>query len=532
MILALAIISLVLLAVNIVFEYSRDLMMLQQNSYRYERYGHWLKVSKDSTSPWRIAGLIVLFFAISPMCGVGSASVLLSVFGLVSAISLASKKYKKPLVWTNRVRRIFAVMVALTLVFAAVAAVLNAGPQEISAVFAAAVAVCGCYCGSHIVVVVANWLLQPVEKAINRKYYRDAVRRLAERPDLKIVGVTGSYGKTSTKHYLHRILSEHFDTLMTPGSFNTTLGVVRTVREHLKPYHEVFIVEMGAKQLGDIKEICDLVRPSVGIVTAVGPQHLESFKTIDNVQATKFELVDALPSDGLAVVNNDFEKIAERKVANVECCRYAVRDTSGASYTADDIVYSPTGTSFTVKGPDGYSLPLHTRLVGECNISNLLAAVAVARHLGVPDKKIAYAVGRIDQVEHRLSIKRTPGGLTVIDDAFNSNPVGSGMALDVLAGMSGGKRIVITPGMIELGDRQYELNREFGRHIDAAADVAVIVGKYNRDAISEGIADGGRLKDDAVHKVDTFAGAQALIASIVKPGDVVLYENDLPDTFK
>lgn len=534
MLLALVIMSLVILAANLVYEYARDLMMLQQNSYRIERYSHWLKTSGDTTSAWRLTGLIVFFIAMSPFCGSGSACILLSIFGLASVISLVGKKYKKPLVWTNRARRIFAVAISLTLLLAggAVVAFCNVGSVFWRVLIVISVTLCGCYCGSHIIIALSNWLLQPVEKAINKGYYRDAERRLAGCPGLKIVGITGSYGKTSTKHYLHRILSEHFDTLMTPGSFNTTLGVVRTVREHLKPYHEVFIVEMGAKQSGDIKEICDLVHPSVGIVTAVGPQHLESFKTIDNVQATKFELVDALPSDGLAVVNDDFEKIAGRRVDHVACRRYAIRNTSGVDYTASDIEYSPNGTSFTVKGPDGYSLSLHTRLVGECNISNLIAAVIVARHLGVPDKKIVYAVNRIDQVEHRLSIKRMPGGLTIIDDAFNSNPVGSEMALDVLAGMTGGRRIVVTPGMIELGERQYELNRAFGRHIDDAADIVVIVGRYNREAISEGIADGGRLKADAVRKVDTFAEAQSFISALVKPGDIVLYENDLPDTFK
>ncbi|MGM9862110.1 MAG: UDP-N-acetylmuramoyl-tripeptide--D-alanyl-D-alanine ligase, partial [Muribaculaceae bacterium] len=397
--------------------------------------------------------------------------------------------------------------------------------------FAALMALTACYCISHVIVVLANWLLAPVEKAINRRYYNDAKRRLEQMPDLKIIGITGSYGKTSTKHYLYRILSEHFDTLMTPGSFNTTLGVVRTVREYLKPYHQVFIVEMGAKQKGDIAEICDLVHPSVGIVTAVGPQHLESFKTIENVQSTKFELVDALPADGLAVVNNDFEKIADRPVSNTRCVRYAVR-VDNVDYTARNIEYSAAGSSFEVVAADGYVLALRTRLVGECNISNLLAAVAVARHLGVPDKKIAYAVERIEQVEHRLSVKRTPAGVTIIDDAFNSNPVGSAMALDVLSSMKGGKRIVITPGMIELGEEQETLNETFGRRIAASVDVAIIVGKYNRDAILRGITDAAGLADDCVHAVDTFADAQRLLASFVAPGDTVLYENDLPDTFK
>ena len=318
---------------------------------------------------------------------------------------------------------------------------------------------------------------------------------------------------------------------MTPGSFNTTLGVVRTIREYLKPYNEVFIVEMGAKNVGDIKEICDLVHPTMGIITAVGPQHLESFKTIERVQATKFELADALPADGVAIVNDDFEKIADRPVSNAECLRYGVHAPK-AAYRAENIKYTPMGTDFTIAGPDGWNLNLSTRLMGEANVSDLLAAAVAAHTLGVDDRKIAAAVASIEPVEHRLSVKRTPGGITILDDAFNSNPVGSRMALEVLGSMKDGKRIVITPGMIELGAEQYELNFQLGETIGRNVDVAIIVGEYNREALAEGVRASGRLPEDKLHLVASFAEAQKVLASIVAKGDTVLYENDLPDTFK
>jgi UDP-N-acetylmuramoyl-tripeptide--D-alanyl-D-alanine ligase len=373
-------------------------------------------------------------------------------------------------------------------------------------------------------------ILSPVEKHINQGFYNKAKERLESMPNLKIVGITGSYGKTSTKHYLHRILSEHFDTLMTPGSFNTTLGVVRTINEYLKPYNEVFIVEMGAKQKGDVKEICDLVHPSISIVTAVGPQHLETFKSVENVRDTKFEIVDSLPKDGVAVINNDFEQIANRPVKNVRAIRYGVTNQTGCSYTADNIKYSAHGTIFTMKG-EGISMELSTALVGECNISNLIAAVAVAIELGVPEEKIKYAVSKIEQVEHRLNMKRLPGGLTIIDDAFNSNPSGSRMALDVLSMMRDGKRMVITPGMIELGESQFELNEEFGRHMAHCADLAFIVGEYNQKAILQGLEEEG-MPAENVMTFNSFIEAYNHVISIYAAGDTVLIENDLPDTFK
>lgn len=501
----------------------RELMMFQQNSYRADRYIRWFKMAGESTSFSRLGSLIALLFLmvhhIPYFVGAGIAVIILG----LQAVSLFKAKYKKPLVFTRRATRIYVTMAVL-----AICAVLLV--RGLSSLHWAAVATVACIVLSPALLLLANLILTPVEKSINRKYYNEAAKMLRSMPDLKIIGVTGSYGKTSTKHYLNRILSEKFDVLMTPGSFNTTLGVIRTVREHLKPYNEVFIVEMGAKQKGDIKEICDLVHPEIGIVTAVGEQHLESFKTIQNVQSTKFELIDSLPSDGLAVVNNDFEYGANRKVDNVQCRRYAVKATENADFIATDIRYTPSGTTFTIKG-DGHELTLSTRLVGECNISNLMAAVIVALHLGVPEEKIRYAVQKIEQVEHRLNLKRTPGGITIIDDAFNSNPSGSRMAMEVLGSMVGGKRIVITPGMIELGEKQYEYNRILGENIAANADVAIVVGGYNRDALLAGIEKGGMDKS-AVHAVASFKEAQQLLATIVKAGDFVLYENDLPDTFK
>jgi UDP-N-acetylmuramoyl-tripeptide--D-alanyl-D-alanine ligase len=140
-------------------------------------------------------------------------------------------------------------------------------------------------------------------------------------------------------------------------------------------------------------------------------------------------------------------------------------------------------------------------------------------------------VSRIEQVEHRLNLKQTPGGVTIIDDAFNSNPFGSKMAVDVLHQFSGGKRIIVTPGMIELGDKQYELNRELGEYLGSRVDVAIIVGAYNREALVNGVRDAGMAKEK-LHIVDSFNEAQKLLATILAKGDTILYENDLPDTFK
>jgi UDP-N-acetylmuramoyl-tripeptide--D-alanyl-D-alanine ligase len=288
----------------------------------------------------------------------------------------------------------------------------------------------------------------------------------------------------------------------------------------------VFIVEMGAKQVGDIREICELVHPTIGIVTAVGEQHLESFGSIENVQRTKFELVDALPADGFAVLNDDFRYIREREVSNVKTARYG----KGAEFEVVSTEYDAAGTRFKAVGRDGWSIELQTQLVGKYNLTNTLAGCLVARHLGLTNEQIAIAVADIRQVEHRLSIRQA-GGLTIIDDAFNSNPHGSAMAMEVLAEFKGGKRIVITPGMIELGDKQYDYNRVLGRNMARSCDYAIVVGEFNRRAIVDGLRDEA-FSAERIIEVDTFAQATVRLREIATAGDTVLYENDLPDTFK
>lgn len=523
------IIAILLAAATIYFEFKRDLTMLQQNSYRNERYTRWLSTSQDTTSVMRLVSGAAALAALStlsvPLVTVG----LVAIVSIVNIFKLAGMEYKKPLVMTKRATRNFCTMSALAVaVLAFTMWICMANNHSLDIVAVAALLI---YCFSHVFTLLANALLKPIEKHINDRYYNEAKSIISSIPELTIVGVTGSYGKTSTKHYLHRILSEKYDVLMTPGSFNTTLGVIRTIRENLKPYNDVFIVEMGAKQPGDIKEICDLVHPTIGIVTAVGEQHLESFKTIENVQRTKFELVDSLPADGLAVINNDFPYVANRKVENVKCLRYTINGKCSADYHAHDISYSRNGTSFSILTPEGECLPFTTRLVGECNVSNLMTAIIVALRLQIPVDKIRYAIAGIEQVEHRLNMKHTPGGITIIDDAFNSNPTGSGMALDVLKMMTGGRRIIVTPGMIELGDRQAELNKAFGAKIASCADIAVVVGEYNRDAIVSGIESAGN-DGPELKTVDSFNEAQQFLATTLRPGDTILYENDLPDTFK
>lgn len=531
---ALSIVILSLCGVYMLINFKHDFHMLQQNSYRPERYWRWLR-GGDISSVWRLIDIAMIFLLMaSNLLPFQVASLIIAIVCVTKTFIILTQKFKKPLVFTKRVWRLYITTGILSVGGVLPVIICTSGKiyGGIYYGFQLSLLIILAICAfSWIVVFMALFILMPLERYINARFRRDAEHILAGNKDMKVVGITGSYGKTSTKHYLHRILSEKYETLMTPGSFNTPMGVVRTVREMMKPYTEVFICEMGAKQKGDIKEICDIVNPEIGIITAVGPMHLETFKTIENVQSTKFELADALPSDGLIVINNDFEYCANREVSNTNCIRYSTTNSKDADYKATNVKYDAEGTTFNIVCPDGKELPFRTHLIGECNVSNLIAAIIVAMKLGVEEEKIRVGVKKIQQVEHRLSIKRTPANVTIIDDAFNSNPSGAKMAIDVLSQFNEGRRIVVTPGMIELGEKEFELNKALGKYIGQNTDYAIVVGHYNREALLEGLKSTA-MPYENIRIADSFNDAQKILSAILQSGDTVLYENDLPDLIK
>lgn len=494
-----------------------DIHMFQLSSYRYSRYFRWL-VPGNIISQKRFFAFMMLVPALVPnYVGVGFATGI-----TIGAWAVAwREKFKTPLVYTMRVKRLFATNILLFVAITALALLL--ATEWASVIIAATLLL------SNFLMLLANLVNTPIEKAINRHYYNDAKRIIDSHKGLIIIGVTGSFGKTSTKNYLASVLAEKYNVLVTPGNFNTLLGVIRTIREQLRPYHQVFIVEMGAKQNNDIKEICDLVHPTIGIVTAVGEMHLETFKTVENIQETKFELINSLPAGGLGVINYDSEYIKSYKGIKSPCkiIRYAVEGEG--DYKANDVVYGAGGVSFTLGNGEHYS----SRLLGVGNLLNILASIAVADHLGVPANKQRNAIARLQPVEHRLSMK-VANGITVLDDAYNSNPTGAKMSLGVLKEFAvgeGNKRIVITPGFVEMGTRQADANKELGRTIAVSCDYAIIVNAVNREAIKSGIEEGG-LPAEKYFLADSLNHAHQQLAKILRPGDVVLYENDLPDNFK
>lgn len=316
--------------------------------------------------------------------------------------------------------------------------------------------------------------------------------------------------------------------LATPESYNTTMGNVRIIREKLKEEHEVFISEMGARYRKDIEEICNFVKPQIGIITSIGAQHLETFKNIENIVKTKSELLESLPDDGIVFLPNDDSHCL--KLYNKEKRKkyiYGVNDKHADVY-AKNIKVGSEGSTFTAVTQNG-EINCTTKLLGEHNIQNILGCIAIAIHLGLTNEQIASGVSKIKAVDHRLQILPSSNGVTIIDDAFNSNPVGSKMALDVLKTFEG-RKIIVTPGMVELGNDEYKYNKEFGKHMASCVDIAILVGKKKTEPIVEGLKE-SKFNDMNIYIVENLDSASKKLGELTKAGDVVLFENDLPDNY-
>ena len=553
----------VIALIAIIFMGLREFHMLQLNGYKTPEHSWWMKKNFKRYIP-HIIMLILSFsllcirpviFTLSPTqfqqandpvyrAFTGNLTkIVLCVMAIINICFIIAnkpgKKFKKPLVYTARVKRMmttFFILVALIFAFGFCYTtfdytVLSDGVKSAKKYFYHNLPF---YCINlalyltPILVPLSNLINKPVEKAVQNWYINDAKKILASCPDLHKVGITGSYGKTSMKFYLSELLSSQYETLKTPESFNTPMGVTITIRRDLKPTHQYFICEMGARRVHEIKELCGIANPHDGIITSVGPQHLETFGSIENVVNTKFELADSVSALGKVYLNGDNELIRKKAPDYPNAITYGLQE--GNDWRATDVSVSDRGTEFTVTAPDGKSCRYSTKLLGEHNVQNLLGAIAYAADTGIPMEKLVLPVKRIAAVPHRLQLLDKGNGVTFIDDAYNSNPSGCRAALAVL-GLFDACRILVTPGMVELGAKQEELNYEFGQEASKACDYIVLVGKKQTEPIYNGIKDSG-YDMSKVYVADSLNDALAKVnAYTTDKKKIVLLENDLPDNY-
>ena len=481
----------------------------------------WMRVAqREHYLPWTVTRFATRWWTTRVdnrvLFGVGLVALVVSVVapavGLLTALVVAAAPRglslagrTAPLRWTARLRRLIAVVVVLS----AVPVLIGQIPDRAAvALLAAGLLMPG-------LVDLALAVVGPIERRLSARFVDQATATLA-RIDPIVVAITGSYGKTTTKAYLARLLRDSRATVASPASFNNRMGLARAVNEHLAAGTDVFIAEMGTYGKGEIAEMCTWIQPTVGVITAIGPVHLERFGSLDRIVEAKSEILHHAQT---AVLNVDDPRLAVlADQFDREVIRCSTRDP-------DVDVYIDAGGDRGIYVRGNRVATLDDESVFPANLSCAIGAVLA---LGVPIAGIERAVADLPGADHRQTVSVSDLGFTIIDDTYNSNPAGARSALGALERVStGGRRVLVTPGMVELGDRQHEENSALAALAVGRVTDLIIVGRTNRAALREGTAGGGA----SVIVVDSREEAVNWVRANLGDGDVVLYENDLPDHY-
>lgn len=513
------------------------LHIFQLETYKSTRYLSWL--SKHARSIVGLSHAVAVGLLALAALGFSLASpfwitvVLLPAWALafISSRRYRSDREKKPLAFTPRMIRLATATGLITFIPLLAGSVFGLETGSLHGFFWFLLGFFASDFGAPLWVLLGALAMRPVENAIQRGFKRQARSTLDARRDLTVIGITGSYGKTSTKFILAELLKQKYNVLATPSSYNTPMGICLVVNEKLRPGHQVLVLEMGVRYPGDIAELCAIAPPDIAVLTTVGIAHLETMGSIENIAREKGSILEHMRPGGPAILNIDNEHVAgQAKRASGRVWRVSVEGHPNADITAHNIRYDASGTSFVVRDDTGAEAPFKTKLLGKHNVLNILLSVAVGREMDLRLRQMAHAVRRVEPIEHRLQL-RQDGPITVIDDAFNSNPVGARNAVDILSQFEANRRVIVTPGMVELGERQWEENRAFGEHIALHdIDLAVLIGEEQTASLQEGL----RTRDFPEEQIKTFASlfdAQDFLKRHLRSGDVVLYENDLPDQY-
>lgn len=507
---------------------NKALHMLQQNWYNDgNRYLKWI-----INNLYKVFIEVDMFFIIFVVCIFIKYEYSMILFMLFYSLviwlymgKLKKEQVKKPLVFTKRVKRIILTECIIYLAISLISIIM----MDSTNIFIIYLILGSIIYLDYFVVFIANVINKPIEKTVYNYYMKKAKNKLASMNNLDVIGITGSYGKTSSKNILNDILSIKFNTCPSPKNFNTPNGLMITINNYLDKFSNIFIAEMGAFKQGEIKELCDFVHPKYGILTKVGTAHMDSFGSQENIQSGKFELIESLPSSGCGILNGDDPLQVNYKLKNNCNILWIGIDNKDVDVKAENIHMTYEGMSFDCifKG-DKKKYKFETRLLGIPNVYNILAAIALGSYLGIDIEQLQLGVKRVKSIEHRLELKKFYD-INLIDDAYNSNPVGSKMALDVLNLMPG-KKIIVTPGMIELGDKEYELNMKFGEHIASVCDEVILVGEAQTKPIYDGLLN-KKYNKNHIHIINDVKTSFKLMMELKDKETYVLLENDLPDIF-
>ena len=518
-------ISLIPYLIFTIVKTKKSFHMLQQNFYDDDRrYFRWIitNISKIAYESDILFVLITctLFFEIGVTIGA-----FIILYGIIF-ISYRKKKVvaKKPLVVTARIKRLSFTMFLIYFVMI-MPFIVNFSYDNL--------VYCYLLLGlvtylNYFVVMTANVINKPIEKCVYLKYKHQALKKLKSM-NIPVVGITGSYGKTSSKNIINDILNVKLNSFATPKSFNTPYGLINSINNYLDKFNDIFIAEMGAFRIGEIKQNCKLVKPKYGIITSIGEAHLATFGSRENIMKGKFELIESLPKDGLAILNGDDEYQLKYQIKNKCDVKWIGIDNKDVDLYATNIKLSGSGTTFdcVFKG-DKNKYTFNTKLLGKHNVYNILAGILLGKELGLSIEELKRGVSSVKTIEHRLELKKY-GNINIIDDAYNSNPVGSKMAVEVL-GLMEGTKIIVTPGMIELGTKQYELNHKFGEYISEVCDYVILIGEKQTKPIYDGLLN-NNFDKKKIFVLNDVRDAFPLMNRLASKDTYVLLENDLPDLF-
>lgn len=507
---------------------TKSLHMLQQNWYNdSNRYLFWLL--KNPIKVFINPDMFFILFVICSFINFEYSTLIFFIFYFICILLyLKAKKteqVKKPLAYTKRIKRlIMTSIIIMIIVFVTMCLNLDESNIYIYYLLLGLINYL-----NYFVMLLVNIINKPIEKLVYIYYKKKAKNKLKNMTNLNVIGITGSYGKTSSKNILNDILSSKFDTCPTPKNFNTPNGLMITINNYLDKFSDVFIAEMGAFKVGEIKELCDFVKPKYGILTKIGTAHMESFGSQENIQKTKFELIESLPSNGCGILNGDDPLQLSYKLKNDCNILWIGIENHDVDLYAENIKMDYKGMSFdcVFKG-DKNKYHFETKLLGKANVYNILAGVLLGNYLGISKEQLIQGVKKVNKIEHRLELKKYMD-INILDDAYNSNPVGSKMALDVLNLMPG-KKIIVTPGMIELGEKQFELNMEFGEYIANICDEVILVGEDITKPIYKGLMN-KNYDVKKIHIINDVKVAFKLMHELKDKETYVLLENDLPDIF-
>ena len=510
------------------------LHMMQLEGYKPHQFKEWVygKITGTVCRVSHVIGLLFLILSYPFRTNATIVAVMLVLWAIVFASfrQYGNQPQKKPLVFTARMKRLSAAVLLVSMLAGLVPLLVFGYSNGAELAYWLMSGLLLVDAAAPLWVWLGTQVMRPVETRIQNGFKKQARSRLSRHDNLQVIAITGSYGKTSVKFIVAEILGLRYNVLATPGSFNTPMGICLVINTRLKPDHQILVLEMGARYAGDIAELCDIAQPDISIITEVGIAHLETMGSQEAIAREKGTLVRRLKPDGVAVLNADNAYVrAMQEDAPGKVWLVSVEGHPDAHIKATSITYGPAGAHFIVTDETGQTHPFQTRLLGKHNIMNILLGIAIGRQAGLRLRQIAHAVARLEPVEHRLQL-RQQGAITIIDDAFNANPVGARNAVEVLGAFTSGRRIIVTPGMVELGDAQWSENKLFGEHLAAHADLVLLIGSEQTRPIQEGLKH-KKYPEHQIKIFESFHEAQDFLKTMLKEGDVVLYENDLPDQY-